>query len=234
MRDHHLIQAEATRKALARPLPPAGSRNGPHRSLLCRLSWPLSLVVAPRSPCRERPGYRPRSIRRSRRSAETAVRQGIARIEKARPQLAGRVQAAALGLDPNSGEIRAMVGGRRYGGKPVQSGHAGRAATGLDLQALRLSGRLRGGAPRHRLTPASLLADEPLSVRAGGDNWEPQNMDRQFHGPVTVRRALEESRNIPACASPWIWARGGWPRWLTPWASSIQLTPVPSLALGHI
>src|SRR5258707_13955478 len=52
------------------------------------------------------------------RAAEAAVRQGIARIEKARPQLAGRVQAAALAIDPSSGEIRAMVGGRRYGESP--------------------------------------------------------------------------------------------------------------------
>ena len=48
------------------------------------------------------------------RAAEAAVREGVSRIEKARPQLTGRVQAAVIALEPASGEIRALVGGRSY------------------------------------------------------------------------------------------------------------------------
>src|SRR5262249_12271475 len=48
------------------------------------------------------------------------------------------------------------------------------------------------------LTPASLITDEPLIVPDDRGNWEPRNIDGQFHGAVTVRRALEESLNVPA------------------------------------
>jgi membrane carboxypeptidase/penicillin-binding protein len=45
------------------------------------------------------------------------------------------------------------------------------------------------------LTPASLLADEPLSVRAGAKNWEPHNMEEQFQGPSRFGR-LSSNRSM--------------------------------------
>ena len=49
------------------------------------------------------------------------------------------------------------------------------------------------------LTPATLIVDQPVSYPAGsGELYEPQNYDHKFEGPVTLRRALEQSRNIPA------------------------------------
>ena len=49
------------------------------------------------------------------------------------------------------------------------------------------------------LTPATLIVDQPVSYPAGsGGLYEPQNYDHKFEGPVTLRRALEQSRNIPA------------------------------------
>ena len=51
-------------------------------------------------------------------AAENAVRDGIARIERQRSQLAGGVQAAVVAIEPASGEIRALVGGRGYRDSP--------------------------------------------------------------------------------------------------------------------
>ena len=48
------------------------------------------------------------------------------------------------------------------------------------------------------LTPATLIVDQPVSYPASGGLYEPQNHDHKFEGPVTLRRALEQSRNIPA------------------------------------
>jgi len=48
------------------------------------------------------------------------------------------------------------------------------------------------------VTPASLLVDEPVVFESDKGGWSPQNYDRQFHGPVSVRQALEQSLNIPA------------------------------------
>ena len=48
-------------------------------------------------------------------------------------------------------------------------------------------------------TPASILVDAPVSYPAGsGQIYSPQNYDHKFEGPITLRRALEDSRNIPA------------------------------------
>src|SRR5207244_11204393 len=49
-------------------------------------------------------------------------------------------------------------------------------------------------------TPVSNLVDEPISYEAGPNQppYEPLNYDRKYEGPVTLRRALEDSRNVPA------------------------------------
>jgi penicillin-binding protein 1A len=48
-------------------------------------------------------------------------------------------------------------------------------------------------------TPASIIVDAPVSYPAGnGQIYSPQNYDHKFDGPITLRWALEESRNIPA------------------------------------
>ncbi len=49
-----------------------------------------------------------------------------------------------------------------------------------------------------QLTPGSDLEDAPVTSRSGGKDWSPRNYDRSYQGPVTVRRALEKSINIPA------------------------------------
>ena len=70
-----------------------------------------------------------------------------------------------------------------------------------------------------------------IPARAG--DWTPHNIDGQFHGPVTIRRALEESLNVPArCV-----AQGVGPQLrVTKVAHAAGITsalaPVPSLALG--
>src|SRR5437763_1109929 len=48
-------------------------------------------------------------------------------------------------------------------------------------------------------TPTSILLDEPVEYQVGnGQVYSPSNYDRKFEGAVTLRRALEDSRNIPA------------------------------------
>src|SRR5712691_4100562 len=153
------------------------------------------------------------------RAAEAAVRDGVARIERDRPHLAGQVQAAVIAIEPASGEIRALVGGRRYG----------ETSFNRATRAVRQPGSLFK--PFVYLA-AFVLADAPLRIPAGGSNWEPQNMDGQFHGPVTVRRALEESLNIPAVRV----AMNVGPLRVADMAHAVgiehPLAPVPSLALG--
>ena len=166
------------------------------------------------------------------RAAETAVRDGIGRIEKARPHLAGRVQAAVLAIEPASGEIRALVGGRRYGDSSFNRAIRAARQPGSIFKPFVYLAAFEAERRGQGLTPASVLADEPLSVRAAGGNWEPRNMDGRYHGSVTVRRALEQSLNIPAVRV----ALDLGPRRVADVAHAVgierPLAPVPSLALG--
>jgi penicillin-binding protein 1B len=231
MRDHQLIGGEAARKALARPLPqpsPGMGRIAPYfvdfvaAELGRRTRLPVSgeiRVQATLNPALQR-------------AAETALRRGIAQIERARPQLAGQVQAAALAIEPSTGEIRAMIGGRRYVDSSFNRATRAARQPGSIFKPFVYLAAFEAERRGTGLTPASLLADEPLSVRTGPDNWEPHNMDGQFHGQVTVRRALEQSLNIPAVRVTLDLGA----RRVADVARAVgidrPLAPVPSLALG--
>lgn len=135
--------------------------------------------------------------------ATEALSNGLSKLERTYPALkeAGPpLQGAVLVLEARTGHVLAMVGGRDYRisqfNRAVQ---ARRQAGSLFKPFVYLAGFEAsldaGGAG---LTPATLLADEPVTFDAGTAPWSPQNYDRQFHGPVTVRAALEQSLNIPA------------------------------------
>jgi penicillin-binding protein 1B len=169
------------------------------------------------------------------RAAESAIRDGIQRIERRRPSLGrGKLQAALIAIEPASGQIRALVGGRRYVDSPFnRATRAARQPGSLFKPIVYLAAfeaERMGVLPG--LTPASLIADEPTVIQVDGDAWSPRNIDHRFHGPVTVRRALEESLNIPAAR---VAQDVGVDR-VVQMAQALgiehPLAPVPSLALG--
>lgn len=126
------------------------------------------------------------------RAAEEAVARGLA--------LTGHpaTQAALVAMDPRSGEILAMVGGRAYGASQFNRAVQARRQPGSAFKpivALAALERQRNREPAYTL--ASTLADEPLSVRSGPDLWQPANYDGEFRGEVTLREALEQSLNVP-------------------------------------
>jgi penicillin-binding protein 1B len=135
------------------------------------------------------------------RAAEQSLREGLDRVGRQRAgATAGRVEGALVAIEPSSGRIRALVGGSRYLLSPFnratratrQPGSLFKPVVYLAAFELGLQGQ---SAP---ITPASMVSDEPLTVQVDGQSWTPRNVDRRTRGSVTVRRALEESRNIPA------------------------------------
>ncbi len=231
MQDQRLIDAEAARRALAQPLPRPelnGSRVAPYF---------VDLVGAELHRRGDMPASQDIQVRTTldlslQRAAETAVRDAIARIEKSRPHLAGRVQAAVVAIEPGSGEIRALVGGRGYEQTPYNRATRAARQPGSIFKPFVYLAAFEAERRGHGLTPASVLSDEPLSIPDAGGSWEPRNMDGHFHGPVTVRRALEESLNVPAVRV----TMDVGPRRVADVARAIgierPLSPVPSLALG--
>lgn len=103
-------------------------------------------------------------------------------------------QGAIVCLDPRTGAIRVMVGGRSW----TQS------KFNRVVQALRQPGSsfkpfLYLTAFSQGLTPATIMNDSPQSYpQAGGKWWTPQNYDHERYGDITLRKALEVSNNVIA------------------------------------
>ncbi len=137
------------------------------------------------------------------RMAEEAVSAGLSRLEakyRALRKTGDHLQGALVAIDPKTGAILAMVGGRDY--RTSQFNHAVQAkrqAGSLFKPFVYLTAFERSlAATGTAVTPASLVDDSPISFPDGESSWAPQNYDRQFHGHVSVRTALEQSLNVPA------------------------------------
>ena len=131
-------------------------------------------------------------------AAEHAVRAGLAKLERDYPKLAdgaSPLQAALVALNPNTGELLAMVGGRAYGMTQFnRAAHARRQPGSAFKPIVALAALARNGG---QFTLASHLEDEKLTVETPAGLWEPSNYDGRFRGSVTLRSALERSLNVP-------------------------------------
>ncbi|MBN2244742.1 MAG: PBP1A family penicillin-binding protein [Candidatus Aminicenantes bacterium] len=103
------------------------------------------------------------------------------------------LEGAFLCIEPQTGQIKAMVGG--YSFKRSQWNNA--------TQAMRQSGSvvkpfLYTAALENGYTPATAIVDEPTDFedKWSGETWSPPNYDEKYKGRITLRQGLEESRNI--------------------------------------
>ncbi|MES1245863.1 MAG: PBP1A family penicillin-binding protein [Acidobacteriota bacterium] len=132
---------------------------------------------------------------RDQRRAEQAVAQGLSGLEKGLERRRGRrsLQGALISVDPRDGAILAYVGGRSYSNSQFDRVRNAHRQAGSAFKPVVYSAAFEEAV----VSPASLLKDSPITVKAKGMLWKPQNYDRGFRGMVTVRSALEQSLNIP-------------------------------------
>ncbi|HEV2022336.1 MAG TPA: PBP1A family penicillin-binding protein [Terriglobales bacterium] len=105
-------------------------------------------------------------------------------------------QVALVALNPHTGEIVALVGGRSYGWSQLNHALAKRptgSAFKPFVYAAAINTALTGAQPV--LTPATLLDDSPTTFNFGDQIYEPRNYQEKYHGPVTARYALALSLN---------------------------------------
>jgi 1A family penicillin-binding protein len=104
------------------------------------------------------------------------------------------VQGAMVAIDPRTGDIRAMVGGRTHVRGAFNRAMRSRRQPGSAFKPFVYAAALDAG-----LTPATLVEDEPVYIDQGnGDVWTPANYDEDYEGTMTMRRALMRSSNTAA------------------------------------
>jgi penicillin-binding protein 1A len=105
------------------------------------------------------------------------------------------VEGAILAIDNRTGQVKAMVGGYSFERSKFNRATQALRQVGSAFKPIVYTAAIDRG-----FTPASLIVDAPVSFFAGPNQppYAPQNYDHKFEGPVTLRHALEESRNVPA------------------------------------
>jgi penicillin-binding protein 1A len=104
------------------------------------------------------------------------------------------LQASLVSMESKTCYVRALVGGRDFDDSKFNRATQALRQAGSTFKPFVYSAALRAG-----FTLAQVMNDEPLSVPVENQpNWEPQNYDNKFEGPMTLRHALYESRNTIA------------------------------------
>ena len=177
------------------------------------------------------------------RAASEAMQIGVKNIDgllarryalwRKQGQPAPQAQVAMVALDPHTGEIKALIGGRDYGESQLNRILARRqpgSAFKPFVYAAAFEGAVDGVQPV--VTPATTVMDEPTTFDFDGKEYTPNNYGEKFHGKVTVREALTYSLNV---ATVKVAELVGYTR-VTDMAHEFGLDPsiraTPSVALG--
>lgn len=101
-------------------------------------------------------------------------------------------EGALVAMDPNTGFIRALVGGYDYARSEYNRAVFAKRQPGSAFKPVIYAAAIDNG-----FTPASVINDEPVTYKGGpkGD-WSPENYDHKHYGPTRLREALAYSRNI--------------------------------------
>jgi len=172
--------------ALGKPAPPGGARLliGSYHADLTRegFAWTRRATAADLVSVGDVVDVEIRTLDEEKRTVTVSLEQTPA------------AEAAMLVLDNHTGQIKAMVGGWDFQRSKFNRAVQAYRQLGSTFKPVVYTAAIDRG-----FTPASILVDSPVSYPAGnGQLWTPQNYDHTFMGPMTLRYALEESRNIPA------------------------------------
>jgi penicillin-binding protein 1A len=104
------------------------------------------------------------------------------------------LQGAFVALDPRTGGVRALIGGRDFFDSKFNRATQALRQPGSTFKPIVYAAAVQSGKPA-----SYIIDDSPVSVpQANGSMWQPQNYDLKFEGPMTMRRGLYQSRNIIA------------------------------------
>lgn len=137
-------------------------------------------------------------------SAVSALTEGVSDVEARsgyrHPTTAGKgkdseyLQGLVVAMDPTTGDVRALVGGRDYKASQFDRAIDGKRQPGSSFKPIVYAAAISDSIP-----PNAMLADTAIAIRMpNGTTYRPDNSDREFLGPITMREALSRSRNVVA------------------------------------
>ncbi|HMA18934.1 MAG TPA: PBP1A family penicillin-binding protein [Thermoanaerobaculia bacterium] len=139
-------------------------------------------------------------------AGQRAVTDGLASLEKRYRRLAAAarrapLQAALIQLEPQTGAVKALVGGRDYRLSQFNRVTQAHRQPGSLFKPFVMLAAFTRRDLVPPVTPATMLIDSPITVQWGrrraSEQWTPRNYDGGFRGAMSVRRAVELSINIP-------------------------------------
>ena len=98
-----------------------------------------------------------------------------------------------VAVDNGSGEVKAMVGGYSFRDSKFNRATQAQRQVGSSFKVYAYAAAIEQG-----YTPFDTVLDAPLTITSGGQPYSPHNYDERFEGNITLRRALADSRNVPA------------------------------------
>ncbi len=148
------------------------------------------------------------------RAAETALERGFERIEQrpgfSHPRYAEYMaqadpseevsntpylQGALIAIDPHSGAVRALVGGRDFNHSRFDRARQARRQPGSSFKTFVYAAALQNGIPASHIISDNAIV---LPQGPGLPDWSPRNFDNEFYGDMTLREAYRRSINTVA------------------------------------
>jgi 1A family penicillin-binding protein len=123
-------------------------------------------------------------------AAIAAVQRQAAAIQRESNGRGQQVEGAMVAIDPRTGDIRALVGGRKY-----ERGNFNRALLARRQPGSAFKPFVYAAALENGYTPATEVVDEPIRLQVGKTVWTPKNHGGEYGGRITFRRALMRSAN---------------------------------------
>ena len=144
-----------------------------------------------------------------------------------------QAQVALVALDPRTGEIKALIGGRDYGQSQLNHALAHRQPGSVFkpfVYAAAFSNAVDGAQPL--VTPATTVDDEPTVFEFDGQDYTPNNYGERFMGKVTVRQALTNSLNVATVKVAEMVGYGRVVQISRQMGLAANIKPTPAVALG--
>jgi penicillin-binding protein 1B len=144
-----------------------------------------------------------------------------------------QAQVALVALDPRTGEIKALIGGRDYGQSQLNHALAHRQPGSVFkpfVYAAAFNNAVDGAQPV--VTTATTVDDEPTVFEFDGQEYTPNNYGERFMGKVTVRQALTNSLNVATVKVAELVGYGRVVQIARQMGLPANIRPTPAVALG--